>query len=52
MVEDQKTWAEAEQECKNRKATLVSILDKATQFFLLNHIKLPEAWIGLSNIKV
>jgi hypothetical protein len=47
-----KTWHDAQQDCLNRKSNLVSILDRPTQFYLVNEIQSSEAWIGLSNIQV
>lgn len=52
VFENPKSWNDAEQECMSKKAHLVTVTDIPTQLYLLNEIKSPEAWIGLTNKKV
>jgi Lectin C-type domain len=52
FVEEAKAFDEAESDCKNRGAHLVSIGDRGSELFSLNTIKASDAWIGLTNKKV
>ncbi len=47
-----KTWADADQFCKDRGAHLVSIQDIAEQSYMLNYFTEDDNWIGLNNIGV
>ena len=49
---ENRSWHEAEEECKKKDAHLTSINDIGAQLYLYNAIQANDGWIGLSNTKV
>ena len=50
--EEEKTWEEAEKDCFDQEAHLVSIWDNLEQAYVFTNVKTIQSWIGLRKIEV
>ena len=50
--EEKKTWKEAEQDCFDQDAHLVSIWDNLEQAYVFTNVKTIQSWIGLKKAEV
>ena len=50
--EEEKTWEEAEQDCFDQEAHLVSIWDNLEQAYVFTNVKTIQSWIGLRKAEV
>ena len=51
-MDEEKPWAEAEQNCKDMNAHLASIMDTMEQAYVFTTVQTDSAWIGLNNKEV
>ena len=51
-VDQPKSWSDAENDCQQMGAHLVSIIDLVEQAYVFTEIQSDKAWIGLSNKQV
>ena len=48
-INEPKSWSDAENDCKQKGAHLVSIIDPVEQAYVFTELQSSKAWIGLSN---
>jgi len=48
-IDEPKSWSDAEDDCKQKGAHLVSIIDPVEQAYVFTELQSNKAWIGLSN---
>ena len=51
-INEPKSWSDAEDDCKQKGAHLVSIIDPVEQAYVFTELQSNKAWIGLSNMDV
>jgi hypothetical protein len=51
-VDQPKSWSDAENDCKQVDAHLVSIIDPIEQAYVFTGLQSSMAWLGLSNTQV
>ena len=52
LVNEAKSWVEADQHCKEMGANLVSIMDTIEQAYVFVTVEMEDTWIGLNNREV
>ena len=52
LINEAKSWVEADQDCKEMGANLVSIMDTIEQAYVFVTVEMEDTWIGLNNREV
>ena len=52
LVNEAKSWNDANEHCKDMGANLVSIMDQMEQAYVFVSVEMEDTWIGLNNREV